>query len=210
MRIHDLSIKVMCILLYTGLFLLTGCGEIESSGTGKDNTAGEVLSDSSVQRETGAVTEGKVNEPLHTAFFDFQISDYSVQEYFTLGDDIYRLEEGYQFLICDVELSNPRKEAMDIYLTDFLVSWGDLEEEQDYGYGSQSLLSMESNSLDNVPSPDELEDYMPDTLSLGAGEHTAKKILFKVPVKKQYAFVYDEYYADGFLGNQFRIALKQE
>lgn len=196
MRIQGLYVKVMCMLLYTFLFLLTGCGEGAADGnTDTTNTIENTEADSTYTRETGNITEGEVNQLLHTVFFDFQVVSCKTQEYMMLAEDMYRLEDGYQFLVCEVSLTNPQAEAMDIYLTDFLVCWGETEEEQDYGYGSDSLGDA---------------DYMPDTFSLAAGEQVTYKLMFKVPVEESYLFLYDEFYADGFQGNQFRVVLKDE
>lgn len=196
MRIQRWYIKVMCMLLYTFLFLLTGCSrDTAPAGTEKQNTTQSSEADATYTRETGKITEGEVNQQLHTAFFDFQVVSFETREYIMLADDMYRLEDGYQFLICEVSLTNPQTEAMDIYLTDFLVCWGEEEAQRDYGYGSDSMADAA---------------YMPQSFSLGAGEQAAYKLMFKVPVQESYLFIYDEFYADGFQGNQFRVVLKEK
>lgn len=196
MRIQGLYVKMMCMLLYTFLFLLTGCSEdAASAGAEKPSTIQDTEADSTYTRETGKITEGGVNELLHTVFFDFQVVSFDTPEYMMLGDDMYRLEDGYQFLVCEVSLTNPQPEAMDIYLTDFLVCWGEAETERDYGYGSDTLGD---------------SAYMPESFLLEVGEQVTYKLMFKVPVQESYLFLYDEFYADGFQGNQFRVVLKEE
>ena len=184
MRVKVVVTGVACVLAGAFLFLLTGCNRAVTTSGSVENTTEYVET-----RPAGEQFIGAIKEDMHTAFFDFRLESCSAKTYFDIGDQVYQMEDAYQFLVAKLIITNTLEQDIEMFLDDFLITWD--EETMDYGYG----LSYTGK-----------DGYMEDTVTIGTGETIERKILFKVPKAESYILIYDEFYEDGYQGNSYRVS----
>lgn len=184
MRVKVVLTGVTCMLAGAFLFLLTGCNHTVTTSGGAEVTTEYVEA-----RPTGKQVTGAIKEDMHTAFFDFQLAGCSSRDYFDMGDQVYQMEEGYQFLVADLLITNTSAQDITMYLDDFLITWDG--EAMDYGYGFTDTGT---------------DGYMEDSIVVATGAAIERRVLFKVPVADSYTLIYDEFYEDGYQGNSYRVS----
>lgn len=73
-------------------------------------------------------TEGRLNDTMHTMFFDFTVTGaYLAKEY-----EGYQPAEGNQLLVADITVKNTFRESIEMYDTDFQAQWGEDEDPEAY------------------------------------------------------------------------------
>lgn len=189
MSVHERGLKSSCMLICAFLFLLTGCSGVQTDLTSVNDATTEYVE----ERATGDVIFGAIKENIHTAFLDFQLLSVSTEDYYTIEDEVYGIEDGYQFLICQLSMTNTTSQDIEMYVDDFLICWED--DKVDYGYGYTDIKE---------------DGYMEDSFVLHCGDTVERKLMFQVPAADSYTLIYDEFYADGFQGNQYQVTFDVE
>lgn len=150
---------------------LTACGAQSETGSGypgEDGTA-----------------QGGLNTVMHTAFFTFALTGAALHS--TLGD--YMPGLGQAVLAVDLEVKNTFSEAIPMFDTDFMLHWGDGEEDQAYCL------------LDTVA-----DDQLPERYDLEKGQSRSGRLYFTVPQDAEdFTLTYLERFDDGTTGDAFSV-----
>lgn len=186
MRVKIIVKGIACVLTGAFLFLLAGCNSVVP-------TSGEATTEYVETRATGEQITGSIKENMHTAFFDFQLESCSSKEYFEMNNQVYEMEDGFQFLVAKLLITNTSEQDIPMYLDDFLITWDG--ETLDYGYGLTDTGKA---------------GYMEDCVTVAPGETIERKLLFKVAEADSYTLIYDEFYEDGYQGNSYRVTFEIE
>ena len=143
------------------IFCLTACGGAESS-------------------------EGRVGDIMETYFFDFTVNS----AYLTENYAGYAPEEGNALLVAEVTVKNTYRESIEMYDTDFQLSWG----EEDDAYCYPITTDMETfTELDPVG-----EDQLPGTYPLAVDEERTGELVYEVPAGQvDFSIAYLEMFDDG-------------
>lgn len=141
------------------------------------------------QAEKGErVTNGKLNQTLSTAFFDFTIT--SVKTTSTLAG--YTTSDSkFKFVVADVTVKNTMDEAIPVGNYDFSIQWKNgVKTEEDISY-------------------EEFMDGMyPDEVTLAPGKSLSGTLVFEVPLdQKEVSVVYREIFDDDFEGDAYYVDL---
>ena len=109
--------KIASLFLATVMAVaLIGCG---APGTSDGSSAKTGYPD-----EDG-YAEGKLNDTMHTYFFDFTVnSAYVCDKY-----ENYTPQEGKELLVAEVTIKNTHRESIPMFDTDFQVQWNDSAED---------------------------------------------------------------------------------
>ena len=133
-------------------------------------------------------TEGRLNDTMHTMFFDFTVTGaYLAEEY-----EGYQPAEGNQLLVADITVKNTFRESIEMYDTDFQAQWGEDEDP-------------EACSIPITTDPEtftELEpvggDQLPGTYPLAVDEERSGQLVYEVPQGYvDFSLSYLELYDDG-------------
>ena len=116
-------------------------------------------------------TEGRLNDTMHTMFFDFTVTGaYLAEEY-----EGYQPAEGNQLLVADITVKNTFRESIEMYDTDFQAQWGEDEDPEAY-------------SIPITTDPEtftELEPVggyqLPGTYPLAVDEERSGQLVYEVP-----------------------------
>ena len=150
---------------------LTACGGRSETGSGypgEDGTA-----------------RGGLNTVMHTEFFTFTLTGAALHS--TLGD--YMPGLGQAVLAVDLEVENTFSEAIPMFDTDFVLRWGDGEEDQAYCL------------LDTVA-----DDQLPERYDLEKGQSRSGRLYFAVPQEAEdFMLTYLERFDDGTTGDEFSV-----
>lgn len=130
-------------------------------------------------------TEGTVGQTLSGIFFDFTVNAAQVvDEYAGLT-----ASEGYRLVDVAISVTNTYGQDIELYQTDFMLSWGDRDDYDTYIYGFDSV-----------------DDTMaPDTHLMADGDTVVFHYVFEVPDDADGLEVYfedgytdedDDYYVD--------------
>lgn len=164
-RLLTLALAVVLVLS------LTACGGRSETGSGypgEDGTA-----------------QGKLDTVMHTEFFTFTLTGAALHS--TLGD--YMPGLGQAVLAVDLEVENTFSEAIPMFDTDFVLRWGDGEEDQAYCL------------LDTVA-----DDQLPERYDLEKGQARSGRLYFAVPREAEdFMLTYLERFDDGTTGDEFSV-----
>lgn len=150
---------------------LTACGSGGETGSGYPDDDG--------------TAQGGLNTVMHTEFFTFTITGAALHS--TLDDYVPGL--GQVVLAVDMEVENTFSETIPMFDTDFLLQWGDGEEDQAYCL------------LDTVA-----DDQLPERYDLEKGQARSGRLYFAVPQDvEDFTLTYLERFDDGTTGNKFSV-----
>lgn len=150
---------------------LTACGSGGETGSGYPDDDG--------------TAKGKLDTVMHTEFFTFTITGAALHS--TLDDYVPGL--GQAVLAVDLEVENTFSETIPMFDTDFLLQWGDGEEDQAYCL------------LDTVA-----DDQLPERYDLEKGQARSGRLYFAVPQDvEDFTLTYLERFDDGTTGNEFSV-----
>ena len=168
-----MSIKRFLTLVLAAMLTLslTACGSGGETGSGYPDDDG--------------TAQGGLNTVMHTEFFTFTITGAALHS--TLDDYVPGL--GQVVLAVDMEVENTFSETIPMFDTDFLLQWGDGEEDQAYCL------------LDTVA-----DDQLPERYDLEKGQARSGRLYFAVPQDvEDFTLTYLEHFDDGTTGNKFSV-----
>lgn len=143
---------------------MAGCGSTPSSGQGSSSTPAPGYADES------GYAEGKLNDTMHTYFFDFTInSAYVCSQY-----ESYTPQEGKELLVAEITIKNTHRESLPMFDTDFQVQWGDSSED---AYDVPITYYAESTNTIG-------ENVLPFEYTLAVNESRTGLLIFEVPENK--------------------------
>ena len=122
-------------------------------------------------------TEGRLNDTMHTMFFDFTVTGaYLAEEY-----EGYQPAEGNQLLVADITVKNTFRESIEMYDTDFQAQWGEDEDPETF------------TELEPVGGY-----QLPGTYPLAVDEERSGQLVYEVPQGYvDFSLSYLELYDDG-------------
>lgn len=114
-------------------------------------------------------TEGRLNDTMHTMFFDFTVTGaYLAEEY-----EGYQPAEGNQLLVADITVKNTFQQSFEMYDVDFQAQWDD----GDDAFAYPITTDMETyTEVDPVG-----ENQLPGTYSLAVDEERTGELVYEVP-----------------------------
>ena len=164
--------RLLTLVLAAMLALsLTACGAQSETGSGYPGDDG--------------TAQGGLNTVMHTEFFTFTITGAALHS--TLDDYVPGL--GQVVLAVDMEVENTFSETIPMFDTDFLLQWGNGEEDQAYCL------------LDTVA-----DDQLPERYDLEKGQARSGRLYFAVPQDAEdFTLTYLERFDDGTTGDEFSV-----
>ncbi|MGN0649957.1 MAG: DUF4352 domain-containing protein [Oscillospiraceae bacterium] len=173
-----LPIAILCAAALT----LTGCSKDLASDVSKFIEADG--------RSYGQTYEKGMNEYNQTEFFKFQAKEAYRAE--TVGD-FYLDSADMEFLCVNVEVINTFDTEIPVGTYDFIVRWGDGEDDFSYAESQDDGFGF---------------DNYPEDINLGIGKTAKGNVYFTIPKSAEnLKLEYLECYTDEFEGNTFLINL---
>lgn len=162
---------------------LIGCG---APGTSDGSSAKTGYPD-----EDG-YAEGKLNDTMHTYFFDFTVnSAYVCDKY-----ENYTPQEGKELLVAEVTIKNTHRESIPMFDTDFQVQWNDSADD-----AFDVPVTYYADSTDTIG-----KDVLPYEYTLAVNETKTGLLVFEVPTGlKDFNISYLEEFDDDSTGNVFFV-----
>lgn len=166
--------KLCAIMLVIGVV-------VSSVGCKSDDIIDTLQADG---REYGQTYNFTEDEIAKTAFFSFYIN--TVTQSKELED--FSCSDGYQYAIVNVTIENTFTDSNPMFYDDFIVRWG--EGEEDWNYAEAKFV----------------EDQLEDEYTMATKTETTGNLIFVVPDdKKDLQLEYLEIYEDDFEGNYYII-----
>ena len=137
-------------------------------------------------RKVGGSAKGGIGDELANVFFTYRVDKAALADEF----DGEKPERGFAFVVAEVTVINTFGEPLPMWADDFVLQWGDGDDEYAYPYPKYTDEQME-------------EEYM-----LDADDEVTATLLFEVPLQegvREYNISYLEYYDDDVEGNMFYI-----
>ncbi len=114
--------------------------------------------------------EGRLNDTMHTYFFDFTInSAYVCNEY-----NGYKPASGHELVVAEATIKNTMRESIPMFDSDFQIQWGGTGED-DFEFP----ITYSAKSTDNLG-----EDLFPAEYTLGVNEKRTGLLVYEVPEGK--------------------------
>ena len=183
---------VLALLLCTAVFL-AACGGLGQTTTPADaEEAGDnltpVIGAKTLEdgRKVGGSAKAGIGETMTNVFFSFSVNRAELTDNYE-GE---MAERGFLFLVAEITVTNTFDETLPMWASDFLVQWGDGDD--DYGY----------------PLVHFAETQMEDEFNLEVGADVTADVVFEVPLQEggnEYNISYLEYYEDDVEGNMFYV-----
>ena len=137
-------------------------------------------------RTVGGSARGKIGETLTNVFFSFCVDKVELLDEY----EGQQPERNYVYLVSEVTIKSIAEEPIPMWSEDFLIQWGDGE--NDYAY---PLAKFSDSQMD-------------EEFTLSKEESITKVLVFEVPVpeeENEYNISYLEYYEDDTEGNTFYV-----
>jgi len=137
-------------------------------------------------RKTGGVAKGRPGDELTNIFFAFSVDKVELAAEY----EDNKPDRGYAYLIADLTVTNATDKPITMWADDFLLQWGDGD--NDYGYPEEKFT----------------ETQMEAEFRLNVGQSVTKSVLYEVPVpegENEYNISYVEFYDDKVEGNTFYV-----
>ena len=135
------------------------------------------------------IAEGVIGQMMRTAFFDFQVNSAELLEAY----EGYEPAEGYAVLAVNITLHNTLDQELNMYDTDFQITWGEGEDEWDVPL-TYAVSALSGN------------DLLKTEYQLQKNESITGDIVYQVPAdSNSYIFSYLEQYSDDTEGDLFAV-----
>ena len=174
-----------CALL---CLLLTGCGRWGIIGNELDGwLAGQGGAPAqSASSAAGQVYYADLGDAVDTCFFTYTVESAALR-------DSWRgctAAEGNQLLDAVVTIDNTSGGALEMYVYDFQIQWGDGDE--DFGYEAEALRTQ--------------EDALPERFTMAEGESRTVHIVGEVPAgRTMFSICHQDRFADGTTGDSYFV-----
>lgn len=135
------------------------------------------------------IAEGVIGQTMRTAFFDFQVNSVKMTD----TCQGYVPPEGYAILNVNITVHNTLDQELNMYDTDFQITWGEGEDEWDVP------LTYAVNTLSG-------DDLLKTAYKLQRNESITGDIVYQVPTDSDYyIFSYLEQFSDDTEGDLFAV-----
>lgn len=164
---------------------LAGCGAPASNDSSGSSS-------SAVGYAEDGYAEGRLNDTMHTYFFDFTVkSAYVCSQY-----ENYTPQEGNELLVAEVTIKNTQRESIPMFDTDFQVQWGDTADD-----AYDVPITYYAESTDTIG-----ENVLPYEYTLAVNESKTGLLIFEVPSgKKDFNISYLEEFDNDTQGDVFFV-----
>ncbi len=161
----------------------TACGSGSTdtaSSAAAESSASSAAETADVYAEDGQASGG-ITDNMHTMFFDFAVQNMTFQEQY--ADCV--AEDGYQLVVCNVEITNTTEADVTMYDTDFQLDWVE---------DGETTYAWPTTYYDTDPAGDMLESEY----TIAAGETKVGVLAYVVPDSLDsdtpMSLCYQEYY----------------
>ncbi len=135
------------------------------------------------------MAEGTIGQTMRTAFFDFQVNSAELTDSY----QDYVPPEGYAILSVNITVHNTLDQELNMYDTDFQITWGEGEDEWDIP------LTYAVSTLSG-------DDLLKTAYKLQRNESITGDIVYQVPADSDfYIFSYLEQFSDDTKGDLFAV-----